>query len=115
MVAQHVEPSSDLRQLRDDFGLSRERMARLLDVSSKTIERWEAQPPRASSRVLRLLARLHEIRDLGLIVYKPEGFRILMKSPLPDLDGLTPLQAIELGRADDVFGALAGDYEGLGF
>ncbi|MFM9105520.1 MAG: RES domain-containing protein [Chloroflexota bacterium] len=38
-----------------------------------------------------------------------------MKTPLPELDGRTPWQAIEQGDAGPVLAALAADYEGLGF
>lgn len=95
------------------LGLSRERMARLLDVSSKSVERWETQGTLPTSRATRrLLSRLAEIVDLGLIVYTPEGFRVFMTLPMPVFHDGTALQAIEAGEADLVFAALAGDYEG---
>ncbi|MHB8577791.1 MAG: helix-turn-helix domain-containing protein [Dehalococcoidia bacterium] len=115
MVAKPVV-APDLRELRAALGLSRERMARLFDVSAKTIERWEASgqlPPGRSAR--NLLVKLAEIVHLGLIVYTPEGFVIFMSTPLGEFHGRTALQLIELGEAEDVLGALAGDYEGLGF
>lgn len=92
------------------------RYARLVDVSAKTVERWEQQqalPPRANSRVRIQLAQIQEIRDLGLCVYTPEGFRQFLRTPLPVFDGSTPLQMIEQGKAKDVLAALASDYEGL--
>ncbi len=61
-------------ELRRDLKLSRERMARLMDVSAKTVERWERQqslPARTSSRIRALLAQIREVRDLGLCVYTP--------------------------------------------
>lgn len=116
MIAQRAVPAVPLQQLREDFGLSRERMARLLDVSSKTVERWEAHVPASlNNHMVARLAQLQEIRDLGLMVYTPDGFRLFLRAALPDLDGLTSLRAIELGHGDDVIGALATDYEGLGF
>ena len=102
-------------ELRRDLNLSRERMARLVDVSAKTIERWEgAQALPSSTRVRIQLAQLQEMRDLGLMVYTLEGFRLFLRTPLPDLRGQTPLQMIEQGKIDEVIGALAADYEGLG-
>ena len=115
MVAERVEYPLRLDALRRDLSLSRERMARLVDVSAKTVERWERQhslPTRASSRIR---AQIQAVRDLGLCVYTPEGFRLFLKTPLPVFDGRTPLQMIEQGRADDVISALASDYEGLGY
>jgi transcriptional regulator with XRE-family HTH domain len=105
-------------ELRRDLNLSRERMARLVDVSAKTVERWEERqslPPRASSRVRAQLAQIQEMRDLGLSVYTREGFQQFLKTPLPPWDGRTPLQMIEQGKIVDVIAALASDYEGLGY
>lgn len=116
MVAQRVEYVVRPGELRRDLSLSRERMARLVDVSAKTIERWEHQqglPLGASSRVREQLAQIQEIRDLGLIVYTPEGFRQFLTTSLPEFEGKTALQMIERGRADAVLAALAADYEGV--
>src|SRR5215211_1046951 len=115
-----VEPLHTLRpdELRRDLNLSRERMARLVDVSAKTVERWEQQhalPARASSRIRTQLARVQEARDLGFTVYTPEGFQEFLRTPLPSFAGRTPLQMIEQGKVDDVLAALAADYEGLGY
>jgi uncharacterized protein (DUF2384 family) len=118
MVADRAEYTLRPDELRRDLSLSRERMARLVDVSAKTIERWEHQhslPAGASSRIRTQIAHIQEVRDLGLCVYTPEGFRQFLKTPLPSFDGRTPLQMIEQGRADAVISALASDYEGLGY
>lgn len=114
-----AEPAGRLRpaELRRDFDLSRERMARLIDVSAKTIERWEERdglPDRTSGRITMQFDQMREIRDLGLTVFTPEGFRLLLRTALPSLGGRTPLQAIEQGDAEEVIGILAGLYEGLG-
>lgn len=103
-------------RLRSDLDLSRERMARLVDVSSKTIERWEEQSALPQSpRARTQLAQIQQVRDLGLAVYTLDGFRRFLRTPLPILDDRTPLQAIEQDRIDEVIAALAADYEGLGF
>jgi hypothetical protein len=118
MVAERVEYTLRPDELRRDLSLSRERMARLVDVSAKTIERWEHQrslPAGASARIRTQMAQIQEVRDLGLCVYTPAGLRQFLKTPLPTFDGRTPLQMIEQGRADAVIAALAADYEGLGY
>lgn len=122
MVAEPLSehPSHTVRPhaLRRDLNLSRERMARLVDVSAKTVERWEAHdslPARASSRVRVQLSQIQAMRDLGLTIYTPDGFQVFLRSPLPAFDGKTALQMIERGRITDVVAALASDYEGLGF
>jgi DNA-binding XRE family transcriptional regulator len=111
--------AADLRTLRAALALSRERMARLLDVSWKTVERIEAAasdgaPPRlpASRMASVRLAEIQEIVELGLLVFTREGFAHFMSTPLPTFGGLTALQMIELGRASEVLGALATTYEG---
>ena len=118
MVATRVEYTLRPYELRRDLNLSRERMARLVDVSAKTVERWEHQhalPAGASSRIRTQMAHIQEVRDLGLSVYTLEGLRQFLKTPSPTFDGRTPLQMIEQGKVDDVISALASDYEGLGF
>jgi DNA-binding XRE family transcriptional regulator len=104
------------RELRRDLNLSRERMARLIDVSSKTIERLEEQGSfPTGSKARARLARIQEVRDLGLMVYTEEGFRQFLRTPLPMFKSRTPLQMIEHGDIDQVLAALASDYEGLGY
>lgn len=110
-----VSPLSP-RQIRGDLRLSRERMGRLLDVSAKTIERWEERDSLpASARLRGQLSQIQEIVALGTVVYTPEGFARFMQTPLPTFEGRTPLQTIEQGHAERVLAALAADYEGLGF
>jgi DNA-binding XRE family transcriptional regulator len=106
---------SSPKELRRELRLSRERMARLMDVSAKTIERWEAKPGVPSAPTAReRLASLREILDLGRIVYTADGFQAFLTTPQPRFHGATALQLIELGRTAEVLGALAEDYEGLG-
>ncbi|CAN5495077.1 hypothetical protein BH09CHL1_BH09CHL1_11420 [soil metagenome] len=119
-MAMRQEISNELQPsvLRRDLNLSRERMARLVAVSSKTIERWEEKeslPVNANPRSRVLFSQLQEMRDLGLTVYTPDGFQLFLRSPLPAFAGRTALQMIELGLIEDVISELAGDYEGQGF
>ncbi|MDO8674324.1 MAG: transcriptional regulator [Dehalococcoidia bacterium] len=109
------EPLLSTRKLRDDLQLSRERMGRIMDVSAKTIERWEEKNALPTNRaLLERLSKIQEIAQLGLSVYSAEGFRQFLTTPLSVFDGHTALQMVELGQAERVFGALAADYEGLG-
>ncbi|MDQ6833917.1 MAG: transcriptional regulator [Chloroflexota bacterium] len=96
--------------------MSRERMGRLIDVSAKTIERWEARGGMPCNRLLReRLAQVQEIAHLGLMVYTREGFDVFMTTPMGVFDNHTALQMIEIGRGNEVFSAFAADYEGMGF
>ncbi len=56
-----------------------------------------------------------ELLELGLCVYTPEGFGLFLTTPFPQFSGLTSLQMIEQGHAEDVLAALASDYEGIGY
>lgn len=106
----------NLRHVREDLKLSRERMARLLGVSSKTVQRWEERNLSPGTPVLASrLAKIQEIARLGQAVYTSEGFRRLLRTPLAQLEGRTPLQLIEIGESDRVLSVLAADYEGLGY
>lgn len=123
MVTGHQVASEGLtsviptRTLREQFGLSRERMARLLGVSTKTVERWEdkAEPSFGSTSSRRSYSAIEEIARLGTMVYTPEGFRRFLSTPFREFDGRTALQLIELGETSRVLAAIAADYEGLGY
>ena len=104
------------RDLREVFRLSRERLARLIGVSAKTVERWEAKPTRPARDDIRArMAQLREIADLGAAVYTREGLADFLDAPLAEWGGLTAIQLIERGEADRVLASLAADYEGSGF
>lgn len=114
-IATPVRANLDLTAIRSELGLSRERMARIFDVSAKTIERWEQRgdaPPSTADR--QRLLQIREILELGQIVYTDEGLRLFLTTPMPVFDGSTALQMIERGEGERVFAALAQDYEGLG-
>ncbi|MBW3613188.1 MAG: DUF2384 domain-containing protein [Chloroflexi bacterium] len=104
------------RDLRNAFRLSRERLARLVGVSAKTVERWEARPTRpARDETRERMAQLREIAELGTAVYTAERLADFLTAPLAEFDGRTPLQLIERGDGDRVLAALAADYEGGGY
>jgi len=104
------------RDLREAFRLSRERLARLVGVTAKTVERWEAKPTRPARDETRVrMAQLREIADLGATVYTREGLGDFLEAPLGEFGGLTALQLIERGEADRVLAAIAADYEGAGY
>jgi DNA-binding XRE family transcriptional regulator len=121
MVAEIAERSTHpLRPdaLRRDLGVSRERMGRLMDVSAKTVERWEGQhalPAGTSALVRSRYAQIQAVRDLGLSVYTRAGFQEFLRTPLPVFGGRSALQMIEQDTTADVLAALAADYEGLGY
>ncbi|ELR98413.1 helix-turn-helix domain-containing protein [Gloeocapsa sp. PCC 73106] len=103
-------------EIRKGLGLSQERLSRLLGVSSKSINRWETDNtlPKDSA-VLKRLAKLKEIRDLGLMVYTPEGLKEFLFTPLPIFAGQCALDLLQLGDYEPIVSVLASDLEGIGF
>lgn len=102
--------------IRETLTLSAESMAKMLQVSTRTVCRWEEEKraPRNPLQVLRL-HRIKEIFDLGSQVYTPEGMREFLFKPQPVFNGKTAFQLISIGDYDLVLSALAADHEGLGF
>ena len=106
--------SISVAQIRKDLGISRERMARLLDVSARTIQRWEEQDQLPSNRwVMQVLVDVQNIVDLGLQVFEPRAVHLIMTTPQPGFGNESGLELVEAGRANEVFGYLAGAYEGF--
>ena len=106
-----LEPAS----VRQALGLSRERMGRVLDVSAKTVERWEGHGGSVPDPVRRAaLERVQAVIDLARTVYGDDGFRAFLTTPQRRFDGRSPQRLLESGDVDRLLGALAGDYEGLG-
>ena len=101
----------DVRALRDRLGLSQEMLARVLDVSSRTVERWEAGASPADHRVVLLLARIDEVATLGTEVYGT-GLAQFMRMPRRALGGRTPTAALAAGDLDGVMSLLAQAAEG---
>src|SRR5581483_938807 len=88
------------RDVRAALNVSRELMARLMGVSAKTIERWEARPnPPAGDLARTRLAQLQAIAGLGQTVYTREGLARFLSTPLSAFAGHTPAQMIESNQA----------------
>lgn len=103
-------------EIRQGLALSQERLGALLRVSPKTISRWERDERRPTDEdLLRKLAKLKEIVDLGSRTYNPEGLKEFLATPLPVFGGRSGLDLIGLGEFEPVMAALAADFEGTGF
>ncbi len=102
--------------IRQGLAVSQERMSHLLKVSTRTVTRWEKGEGRPSDPdTLSRLAKLKEIKDLGLMVYTPEGLKEFLKTPLPVFGGRCAFDLLMLGDYEPVISALAADFEGTGF
>lgn len=105
MVHAELRPT-DLRVLRERLGISQEMLARVLDVSSRSVERWEAGAAPTDQRVSRLVDRIDEIAALGIEVYG-SGLATFMRMPRRALGGRSPAAALVAGDLDGVMGLLA--------
>lgn len=102
--------------IRQGLAVSQECMSHLLKVSTRTVTRWEKGEGRPSDPdTLSRLAKLKEIKDLGLMVYTPEGLKEFLKTPLPVFGGRSAFDLLMLGDYEPVISALAADFEGTGF
>ena len=101
--------------IRRDLQLSRERMARILRVSAKTIERWENRNQIPDARAKQDFAKIRQIAELALAVYGPQGLEAFLTTPMAVFDGHTALDMMGLGEYDRVISALAADFEGSAY
>lgn len=99
--------------LRARLGISRERMGRVLDVSTRTIQRWEDADQLPSNRWVRgVLVDLDRVLRLGLEIFTPDGLQSVMTQPQPAFDNRSGLDLIEAGEVGRVISEFAGAYEG---
>lgn len=102
--------------IRQGLAISQERMSTLLKVSTKTVTRWEKGERRPTDQdTLSRLAKLKEIKELGLMIYTPEGLKEFLNTPLPIFNGHCALELLQLGEYETIISALAADFEGTGF
>lgn len=103
----------NVASLRSTLGISRERMGRVLDVSSRTIQRWEESDQLPSNRWVReVLIDLDKVLQLGHEIFTPDGLRNVMTQPQPVFDNRSGLDLIESGDAQRIIAEFAGVYEG---
>ncbi|WP_299488028.1 helix-turn-helix domain-containing protein [Acaryochloris sp. IP29b_bin.137] len=111
-IGSRLDPVS----IRQGLALSQERLGALLRISPKTVSRWKRAERRPTDKeLLRKMAKLQEIVDLGARVYSPEGLKEFLSTPLPVFGGRSGLDLIGLGEFEPVLAALAADFEGTGF
>lgn len=110
-----VERNLDALAIRQSLSLSQEKLAAVLKVSTKTVSRWERGQSQPDNQELQRLAKLEEIRELGLMVYSVRGLKQFLATPLPLFGGRSAGDLIFLGEFDLVIAALAADFEGAAY
>lgn len=102
-----VTPAQAVEQLERDFDLSRSELAGALGASPRTVERWrtgETHPQRGTRRRLAALIALD--RRLRETFEDAEAGRAWLHASSRYLGGMTPADAVRVGRVDRVEAAL---------
>lgn len=104
--------SPEIRMTRDHLGLSQELMSRVLEVSTRSVERWESLGSVAvDPNVQRRLATASEIAALAREVYG-EAITTFMSTPRRALEMRTPREAMVHGDLEAVRQILINALEG---
>ena len=89
------------------------------DMLAQTSDGWEINLDGATPQINRLAGEeseaIQEIVHLGLMIYTPEGFELFLTTPIGIFGGQTAMHLIETDETEQVFAALAADYEGIGW
>jgi uncharacterized protein (DUF2384 family) len=102
----------EIRTLRARLGLSQEQISRVLDVSARSVERWEARGATAiADDVSRRLAATSEILSLAAEVYG-DDVASFMSTPRHSLRMRTPREAMIHGDLEAVHQILVNALEG---
>jgi transcriptional regulator with XRE-family HTH domain len=106
------EQAPQLRALRSRLGLSQESFSRALDVSTRSVERWEAKGATTEdSETIRRVSVLEEISQLAKEVYGTD-VETFMRTPRRSLEMRTPKEALVRGDLDAVRQVLIRSLEG---
>jgi uncharacterized protein (DUF2384 family) len=106
-VLLETTPHEAIERLGVDLGLSNEDVARAVNSSVRTIERWrsgQAYPQTAMRRRLGELVEFH--RHLLETFATPDAARAWLHQVNRNLAGLTPTEVLRAGRLDRVEAAL---------
>lgn len=102
----------EIRSLRGRLGLSQELFSRVLDVSARSVERWEAkEATRVDAGTSRRLAVTAEILALAGEVYG-DDVDTFMATPRRSLAMRTPREAMVRGDLEEVRQLLVNSLEG---
>lgn len=107
MATLQLAPDQAVLRLSRDLGLSTATLARATGTSARTVERWrtgETLPQRDARR--RLAALLALDRRLRETFDSPATIRSWLNAENRYLGGLTPADAVQVGRFDRVEAAL---------
>jgi transcriptional regulator with XRE-family HTH domain len=102
--------TSEIGRLRAEFGLSQERLARLVGASPRTVARWEAAGSKVvpEAAAVDCLTFLADVRDLGTATFGVDGFRRFVGSRQPLLEGRRVIDVLDGEHRHEVLELLHG-------
>lgn len=92
MVTKVADPQEEVRKLRRGLGLTQEELARLLNVSARTISRWERGASFPHPLAREKIRRWQRILERAQEVLKASAVPRWFHTPLPALGGRTPFE-----------------------
>jgi len=111
-----IEPNTLVPLVRGELALSQEKLGLLLEVSGPSVARCENEKKAGvRQETLERLAQLKKIITIGRKVYTAKGLNEFLSIPLSVFGGKSGYEMILLAEYEAVIGALAADYEGMGF
>lgn len=107
-----IVTSPEIRTIRTGLGLSQELFSRVLDVSARSVERWEAKTSiTLDAETTRRLTVTREILALAAEVYGAD-VAAFMATPRRSLEMRTPREAMIRGDLEQVRRILVNGLEG---
>ena len=106
-TAPRVAPEQMLRTVIEDLGLEHRDLRDVFRIDQRTLDRWltgEVLPQRGARTSLNALNAMHA--HLGETFETMSDAREWLRDPSRYLGGLTPLEALRVGRVDRVEAAL---------
>jgi DNA-binding XRE family transcriptional regulator len=100
-------PGSEVRAVRQRYGLSQALMARLLDVSLRTVSGAESDAA-ATAQLRRNLTQANRLCEALAEAMEPAFVGRWLDQPNEMLGGLKPVEAIERGQLDLVWHVVEG-------
>src|SRR5262245_48237861 len=92
-------------QVRDSWGVSRKTFARMAGFSERALAGWEAGEP-VGEPSLRRLRELERLREALARVMRPEFLPQWLDTPNEAFAGLKPLEVVERGEVDRLWGMI---------
>lgn len=111
-IVEKFNPGADLYEFRSNFRLSREKFAHVLGYSSRSVANWEAGAPIAS-HAIRSIQELKSIYKRACNIAPADEVNRWFVTANDYLEGMTPLEAISVGKADSVLRIIILSEEGI--